>query len=68
MASGDERARLGRQAALVLAGAGVFWIVVEWVGAAQGFSNRTLGLFNLIALAGFGVGLWLAFRAWQAPK
>ena len=63
--AGDRSNRLGRQAAIVIAASGVVWIAAEAIGAQQGWSNRTLGLFNLAALAGFGAGIWLAFQAWQ---
>jgi len=68
LAAGDQTAKLGRQAAIVIAAAGVLWIAAEAIGGQQGWSNRTLALFNLVALAGFGAGLWLAFQAWRARQ
>ena len=52
----------------MIAASGLLWIAAEAVGAQQGWTNRTLGLFNLAALAGFGAGLWLAFQAWRARQ
>ncbi len=66
MASGDNSATLGRRAAIVMAATGVFWIAVTWIGGELGWTNRTRALFDLVALAGFGAGLWIAFQAWRA--
>lgn len=66
MAAGDQSNRKGRTAAIVIAASGVLWIATEAAGGAMGWSNRTLGLFNLVSLAGFGLGLWMAYQAWRA--
>ncbi len=68
MARDGQSTRLGRRAAITIAAAGVFWIAAEAIGGQMGWTNRTLGLFNLVALAGFGVGLWLAIQAWRARE
>ena len=60
--------RAGRRAALILAGTGLFWIAGNALGAALGWSVRTLGLIDLIALAGFGYALWMTFQVWRARR
>lgn len=51
----------GRRAAIVIVATGLFWIVATWAGDALGLSNRVRALFDLIALAGFGFGLWMTY-------
>ena len=51
----------GRRAALVIVATGLFWIVATWAGGALGLPNRWRALFDLIALAGFGFGLWMTY-------
>lgn len=58
-------AQRGRQAAIVLVVTGLFWILTTWMGARMGLDNRTRGLFDLIALAGFGYALWLTWQVWR---
>ena len=60
---GDDRIRLRRRAALVLAGAGLFWIAALWIGPTLGLDNRGMALLDLFALAGFGLGLWMTWRS-----
>ena len=63
-----QTAKAGRRTALVLAGTGVFWIVMTFVGTKYGWSNRTRALFDLFALAGFGWALWMTFALWRARQ
>ena len=60
------RARAGRRAALVLAGTGLFWIAAVFAGNQMDWPVRIRALFDLIALAGFGLALWLTYRARKA--
>ncbi len=55
----------GRRAALVMAGTGIFWIGATALGSYFGWSNRTIALFDLFALAGFGWALWMTFNIWR---
>lgn len=59
------QAKAGRQAALIFAGTGLFWIAAVWIGGRLGLSIRVRALFDLIALAGFAFGLWMTYRAWR---
>ena len=58
----------GRRAALLIAGVGLFWIVVTWLGATYEWSQRTRALFDLFALAGFGLGLWQTITLWRKRR
>ncbi len=64
----SEKARAGRRAALVLVGTGLFWIATTYLGSAYGLPQRTLALFDLFALAGFGWALWMTFRIWRSRQ
>ena len=60
--------RKGRRLALVIAGTGVFYVLAGLLAAEYGWSMRLRGLFDLIALTGFGVALILAIGLWRARK
>lgn len=55
----------GRRIALVIAGAGAIWAVVNMIGMSQGWSPRLLGFFDLAAGGAFVWALWRGFRLWQ---
>ncbi len=55
MSDRDTAARKGRQAALVIAGTAVFWILVTLIGDKEGFSQGLRLVFDLLALAGHSV-------------
>ncbi len=57
-----DRGRQGRTIALVIAGTGLFYVLAQWGGRALGADQRTLALFDLIALGGF---LWCIIMTWQ---
>jgi threonine/homoserine/homoserine lactone efflux protein len=61
----EAQARAGRRAALVVVATGVFWIGAMWIGPQLGLTQRVRALFDLIALAGFGLGLWMTYQAWR---
>ena len=50
MSDRDTAARKGRQAALVIAGTAVFWILVTLIGDKEGFSQGLRLVFDLLAL------------------
>ncbi len=58
----------GRRAALVLAGVGVAWIVLTWVGEGWAWSQRARALVDLFALAGFGFALYLTWQVWRLRR
>jgi hypothetical protein len=64
----DDNGKAGRRLALLIAGTGVFYVLATLIGDEYGWSNRTMGLIGLIALAGFGVALWKAIGLWRIRK
>ncbi|MCL3882761.1 DUF5337 domain-containing protein [Marivita sp. GX14005] len=64
----SELARKGRRVGLLIAGVGVFWILITMIGAQYGWSQRTRALFDLAALAGFGLGIWMTYQLWRARR
>lgn len=58
----------GRRLALIIAGTAVIYVGVQLIGASNGWSMRTMGLFDLAALAVFGWALVSAFLAWRARQ
>ena len=59
--SDRDVARDGRRAAIVIAGTGVLWLLAR-------LSPRTLALFDILALVGFGYGLWCVVKVWRARR
>ena len=53
---------------MILAGVGVFWVLITMIGSEYGWSNRTRVYFDLAALAGFGFALWQTYRLWRARQ
>lgn len=64
----SEESRTGQRVALFIAGIGLFWVLVTALGAQYGWSQRTRALFDLVALAGFGAGLWMTYKLWRARQ
>lgn len=64
----QAQARQGRLAALLIAFTGIGWLLVLALGGQLGWSQRTLAFFDLAALAGFAMGLWLLFGIWRARR
>ena len=63
-----NQAKAGQRVALLMAGVGVFWILVTLIGSEYGWSNRTRALFDLAVLAGFGFALWQTYQLWRARQ
>lgn len=63
-----EEARAGQRVALIMAGTGVFWVLITLIGSEYGWSNRTRAFFDLAALAGFGFALWQTFQLWRMRR
>ena len=61
-------AKAGRKAALVIAGTGVYWILAILIGNWLELSQRTRGLLDLIALAGFVFAIVMIFNIWRARQ
>jgi len=61
----DDIARQGRTIALLIAGVGVLWIAATALGGALDWTQRTRALFDLAALAGFGLAIWMIYGLWR---
>lgn len=68
MHGNSDLARRGRVVALVITLSAVLWVLALALGDEMGWSQRTLALFDLAALAGFVFGLWLLFGLWRARR
>jgi threonine/homoserine/homoserine lactone efflux protein len=51
-----------------MAGTGLLWVLATWAGAALELPQRMRALFDLFALLGFGLGLWMTFHLWRARR
>ena len=65
MTDRDPAGRKGRQAALVIAGTSIFWILTTLIADKEGFSQSTRLVFDLVALAGFLFAFWLIYQLWR---
>lgn len=61
-------ARQGRFIALLIAGTGIVYVLALALGDELGWTQRTLAFFDLAALAGFGMALWLLFGLWRSRR
>jgi len=68
MSEHDDQNRKGRQAALVIAGTAVAWVLAILIGGQAGLGQRWLALFDMLALAGFLYALWMIFQIWRARQ
>ncbi|WP_109467409.1 DUF5337 domain-containing protein [Albibacillus kandeliae] len=64
-ANRDKSNRARQRVALLIAGMGLLWLAANAAGSYLGWSDRTLALFDLIALAGFGFALWQTINIWR---
>ena len=46
-------------------GTGVFWVLITLIGEKEGFSQQLRLIFDLVALAGFSVAIWLIYQIWR---
>lgn len=60
-----QLARQGRKVALVIAGAMLFWIAMQWFGPQIGLTMRFFVLIDLTVLAVFFWALVVAFQLWR---
>jgi hypothetical protein len=63
-----ELKKRGQKIALFIAGVAVFWFLIIKIGEAYAWPQRTRALFDLVALAGFGVGIWKSLQIWRARQ
>ena len=58
-------ARQGRVVSLVIAGAMMFWIAMQWLGPEIGLTARYAVLIDLGVLAAFFWALLVSFQMWR---
>lgn len=68
MGSDKTGERQGKRLALVIAATAAAYVGVQLIGTALGWSMRTLGLFDLAALAVFGWALLRALFLWRGRR
>lgn len=69
MPQGDaEIARMGRRAALVIAGTGARWVLATLIGVHLELSQRLRALFDLMARGGFVYAFVLIYQLWRARQ
>ena len=62
----DQRLeKQGRLAAIVIAGAMIFWIVAQWIGSRLEIDIWFQVLIDLIALAAFAWAMVVTFQIWR---
>lgn len=62
---GKMDARAGKRVMYILAGTAILWVLVNEIGSTYGWSPRLRGFFDLLALAGFALGLWMTYQLWR---
>ncbi len=65
MKRNDPAGQKGRQAALVIAGTALAWVLFGLIAEKEGFSQEFRLIFDLLALAGFLFAFWLIFQIWR---
>ena len=63
--AGQHEKRQGRLVALVIAGAMLMWIVVQWLGPKFGLALRFAILIDLAVLAAFIWAMVVSLRMWR---
>ena len=63
--AGQHENRQGRLVALVIAGAMLMWIVVQWLGPKFGLALRFAILIDLAVLAAFIWAMVVSLRMWR---
>lgn len=61
-------ARQSRLVAIVIAGATLLWLVLQWVGGALGWPARFAFLIDMAALAAFVWAFVVTWRLWRARQ
>lgn len=65
---GTRTQKTGQRIALIIAVTGVLWVLANLLGAHFEWSNRIRALFDLMALAGFGLALWQTLTLWRSSR
>lgn len=60
--------RQGRLAGFVIAMTSALWVGGTFAGNSLGWSNRTMALMDMLALAGFVFGLVVTYRIWRKRR
>ena len=64
----QNKSKAGQHVALIMAGTGILWICANFIGKLFELSVLILLLFDLIALAAFGLALYMTFNMWRARQ
>tara|TARA_R110002124_G_scaffold54062_3_gene154276 strand:- start:6080 stop:6298 length:219 start_codon:yes stop_codon:yes gene_type:complete len=68
MGDTPEQSRRGRVIALLIASVGIAYVLLLALGSQLGWSQRTMAFFDLAALAGFTMALWLLYGLWRSRR
>jgi len=61
-------AREGKRVMFILAGTGILWVLVTEIGRTYGWPVRVSAFFDILALAGFALGLWMTYQIWRRRR
>jgi hypothetical protein len=64
----EKVARRRRRAGRVIAGTGMLWVLFGLIAQKEGFTQQVRLIFDLVALAGFGLAFWLIWLSWRAGR
>ncbi|WP_317057771.1 DUF5337 domain-containing protein [Roseovarius rhodophyticola] len=64
----DALSKKGRRAGLVIAGTGVFWVLITLIGEKEGFGVQLRLFFDVLALLGFLFAFWLIYQIWRDSR
>ena len=65
---GKGSRRHGQRLGLLIAGTALAYMLIQLLGSHYGWSMRTMGLFDLAAMAVFGWALVSAFLTWRSRQ
>ena len=68
MEHNPDQTRQGRLIALVIVITALVWVGALALGDQLGWTQRTLAFFDLAALAGFTMALWLLYGLWRSRR
>ena len=63
-----DQAKAGQRVALIVAGTGVLYVLVNLVAAEYDWPNRVRAFFDLAALTAFGFAMWQTYKLWRARQ
>lgn len=66
--SEKELARMGRRAALILAGSMLLWLGAQFLGGRLGWDLRLAFVFDLLAFVGVLWALWITYQVYRRRR